>query len=117
MNLLNLAKMAQGALQERFDIEMRKVIENIVDRNTEEKTARKITLEITFKPNKGRRTADVIVNSRATLARDIPIETSIAISARDGCEEFRQVSIDDEKDEKDDAKKTDGKVRPMKAAE
>ena len=43
---LNLAEMANGAFMEQFNIELKKVLANIADPNTDPKKARKITLVV-----------------------------------------------------------------------
>ncbi len=47
---LELQKLAGGALQELFDNDLQKILENIADVNTSYKAARKLTLELVFKP-------------------------------------------------------------------
>lgn len=47
---LELQKLAGGALQELFDNDLQKILENIADVNTSYKAARKLTLELIFKP-------------------------------------------------------------------
>lgn len=46
---VDLSKMAGGALQEKFNREITKVIENMQDPNTSYSTARSINIKITFK--------------------------------------------------------------------
>ncbi len=103
---LNLAQMAQGKLQERFQYEMQKIVENILDRNTDEKAKRKLTLEIDFIPQKGRRMVNVEIKSKVKLASDEPIETNIVLNGQGDSAEYGQGSFlsDDEIDD------TDGKV-------
>lgn len=45
---LNLSKIAGGRVQEQFQIGMKKLIDNILDRNTAETKSRKFTIEITI---------------------------------------------------------------------
>lgn len=42
--ITNLSEMSNGAVNERFNYELQKVVENICDPNTDPKKKRKITL-------------------------------------------------------------------------
>lgn len=48
---LNLENIGLGAIAERFDDELIKVIGNILDENTDPKVKRKITVEVSIQPN------------------------------------------------------------------
>lgn len=63
-----LSEFADGALQEKFNIEFQKVLANIQDPNTDHKKARKLTLEITFNANEARDFLDAKIVAKATLA-------------------------------------------------
>jgi hypothetical protein len=71
--IIDLNTFADGALAERFNIEMQRVIENIADPNTEGKKPRKLVLTVTFVSNENRKTSDISVQAKTTLvpARDI----------------------------------------------
>lgn len=49
----SILQMARGAFQERVDLEMAKVIENILDPNTKPTQKRKLTMTIEFVPDDG----------------------------------------------------------------
>lgn len=76
---LNLAEMAQGAFMEQFNIELKKVLANIADPNTDPKKARKITLTATLKVDENRDVVDFEVQSKASLIPAKPIATKIII--------------------------------------
>jgi hypothetical protein len=63
-----LSEFADGALQEKFNIEFQKVLANIHDPNTDFKKARKLTLEITFNSNEARDFMDAKIVAKASLA-------------------------------------------------
>ena len=63
-----LSEFADGALQEKFNIEFQKVLANIQDPNTDLKKARKLTLEITFISNEARDFMDAKIVAKASLA-------------------------------------------------
>lgn len=70
----SLRTMGSGAAIERFDDELLKVLENILDPNTEATEARKITLEVTLKPNSERTTTavNIVVKSKISPASAYP---------------------------------------------
>ena len=47
----SILEMARGAFVERVDLEMAKVIDNILDANTKPTAKRKLTLTIEFQPD------------------------------------------------------------------
>lgn len=76
---LSIPTLANGALNERLNEEIGKVIANISDPNTPAEKARAITMKMTIKPNKQRNMADVFVATSSTLCAPTPIETGIYI--------------------------------------
>jgi hypothetical protein len=48
-NMINLTEFADGAVAERVNIELQKVLENLTDPNTDPKKVRTITVEISMK--------------------------------------------------------------------
>lgn len=53
----SILQMARGAIQERADYEITKILENILDPNTSATAARKLTITLTLKPDDTRRTS------------------------------------------------------------
>lgn len=76
---IDLATFAGGALQERMNIDVNKVLENIMDPNTDAKKARSVTLKITLKPNESRNVADVTVTSKVAISPAKDLSSSIMI--------------------------------------
>lgn len=85
-NLKNsLLDMASGAIKERVDYDVNKVIDNILDINTKAKAKRKITLTIEFMPDEERKRFDISVTSKATLCPTNPVSTTLTfVPNRDG---------------------------------
>ena len=50
----SILQMARGAIMERIDYEMTKVVDNILDPNTEATAKRKVQLTIEFRPDSNR---------------------------------------------------------------
>ncbi|MCK5602618.1 hypothetical protein KAR91_12130 [Candidatus Pacearchaeota archaeon] len=65
MSLLNMGK---GVAIEKFNDELAKVIENIVDPNTDFKVKRQIDLTMKFTPNEERNTCYIEIQSKSKLA-------------------------------------------------
>lgn len=77
----SILQMANGAIQERVDYEVAKVIDNILDVNTDAKTKRKITLTIELKPDENRQFISLSASAKSTLAPVVPIGTTLGIAA------------------------------------
>lgn len=77
----SILQMAKGAIQERVDYEVAKVIDNILDVNTDAKTKRKITLTIELKPDENRQFISLSASAKSTLAPVVPIGTTLGIAA------------------------------------
>lgn len=70
MNLtkIKLDTLAGGAVVERFEEQMQRVIANIDDMNTSAKAPREIVIKIKILPDGDRRSASFIVETKAILA-------------------------------------------------
>ncbi len=80
----DLAAFAGGAVSERIQDAIQKVYENIADPNTEVDKARKLTIELIFKPSKtDREMVDVQVVAKTTLQPRKAINSTMVI-AKDG---------------------------------
>ncbi len=71
--------MAEGAFMEQFNNELKKVLANIADPNTDPTKARKITLTATLKSDENRDIVNFEVQSKASLIAPRPIATKIII--------------------------------------
>ena len=81
---LNLKDIANGAVQELFENELDKILENIKDPNTSLKKARKLMINFTFKPlQDDRDIVSVDINTKSTLAQVEGVATQILID-KDG---------------------------------
>lgn len=77
----SLLQMAKGAIQERVDYEVTRVVDNLLDMNTEAKAKRKVTLNIVMTTDDDRRVVKVEASAKSTLAPVTPIGTSLVITA------------------------------------
>lgn len=76
---INLNEFAGGALAEKFNIEMQRVLENIADPNTDHKKKRKVTVTLTLESNENRNLTNVMVDVKSTLAPSKGVETQLMV--------------------------------------
>lgn len=117
MEKLDIANLAKGALLERADVEIKRVLENIADQNTAWKASRKVTLTLGFKAmDDSREAIQVDLQAKSTIVPYNAVSTQIFID-RDAqgevvAQEFvkgqmkGQVSIDEETGEIIDSDKS-----------
>lgn len=79
MNAKSITEMAMGAIQERVDYEMSKIIDNIIDPNTNPTKKRQLTLTITFEPDDERRMVKVSAQSKSKLEPTSPVATALLL--------------------------------------
>lgn len=79
MDLLSLKDIAGGALQEKANTAMQKVIENMQDPNTPWKNQRQINIKIAFVQNEDRDDVAVAVSVDTKLAPVTPVLTRMAV--------------------------------------
>lgn len=75
--IIDLTQFADGAVAERFNQELIKVLENIADPNTDPKKVRKLTLTVSIAGNEKRDIATVGIQAKTALAPAKQIETQI----------------------------------------
>jgi hypothetical protein len=75
MKKVSLDTLQHGAVVDLFDSELERVLANIADENTKPNEARKITIELTIKPDKTRRTAETILKVHSRIAGIKPQES------------------------------------------
>jgi len=66
-----------GMVIELADYEMKKILGNIADPNTDAKKKRKITIELGFTPNEDRSQIKVEIKTKSTLTPNKPAETTL----------------------------------------
>lgn len=80
-NRKSIIEMAMGAIQERADYEMSKIIDNIIDVNTNPTKKRQLILTITFEPDDKREVIKVSAQSKSKLEPTSPVVTALYIGA------------------------------------
>ena len=76
----SILQMARGAIQERADYEMARILDNILDPNTEARAKRKLQLTIEFRPDDDRQVIAVSVTAKSALCPTNPVSTSLYIT-------------------------------------
>lgn len=79
LDLLKLEDIAGGALQEKANTAMQKVLDNMQDPNTPWKNKREIAIKISFRQNEDRDDTAVEVSVDVKLAPVSPVVTRMAI--------------------------------------
>ena len=76
----NLDELMDGGLTERFNAELRRVLENVFDPNTDHKKKRTITIGISIVPNEKRDAAEFKVEVKSTIAPPAPSAQTVFLS-------------------------------------
>lgn len=81
MDKVSILQMARGAIEERVDVEVSRVIENITDPNTNPTSKRKITITLEFSPDSTRQVIGLKAIAKSTLAATEAVATAMCITA------------------------------------
>lgn len=92
-NRTSIVQMARGAIMERIDYEMEKVIDNILDPNTKSTAKRKLQLVIEFSPDDTRQTISVSSTVKSTLCPTNPVSTALFVTGDSGSGEVTAVEM------------------------
>lgn len=84
----SILQMARGAIMERADYEMSRLLANILDPNTSATAKRKLTLTLELKPDNNRQTITVSCIAKTTLAATNPVVTSLYVADEDSVVEM-----------------------------
>ncbi len=77
----SILRMASGAIEEKVDYEVSRVIDNILDLNTDPKAKRKITITLVFQPDAERKHIAIAAEAKSTLAPTAAVATSMMITS------------------------------------
>lgn len=79
----SILQMARGAIQERADYEMSRLLENILDPNTSPTAKRKLSITLELKPDDTRQNISVSCIAKSSLAATNPVTTSLYVADED----------------------------------
>lgn len=81
MNRESILRMAQGAIEEKVDYEVSRVIDNILDPNTKPDAKRKITITLEFVPDAERKHISLFASAKSALVPTAAVATAMIITA------------------------------------
>ena len=84
----SILEMAKGAIMEQVDIEVSKIVGNIIDVNTEAKKKRTLNLTVDFIPSADRQTVVISANAKSKLLPNNAIQTSLYVAVNPGTGEL-----------------------------
>lgn len=79
----NLDELMDGALAERFNYELARVLANVFDPNTNAKQKRSITIQVDIVPTERRDTATFKVDVKSKLASAVPVAQTVLLAQAD----------------------------------
>lgn len=88
-NRASILEMAVGAIEERVNYEMDKVIQNILDRNTKATAKRKVVVELVLTPDDDRKVIAVSATAKSTLCATNHVATSLYVGTDPSTGELR----------------------------
>lgn len=80
LNKTSIMEMSRGAVMERIDYEMGKVIDNILDPNTRATAKRKITVTLELIPSADRHSIAVFATAKPALVPTEPVSISLCVT-------------------------------------
>lgn len=89
----SILKMAGNAIMEAADIESAKIIDNILDVNTDPKKKRKLVITVDFIPTQDRSQVTMQVQTKSTIVPNEPIQTTLSIGANQKTGEVMAVEM------------------------
>lgn len=88
MDSKSILEMSQGAILERVNYEMGKVIDNILDPNTKPDAKRKLTISLVLTPSADRKTITVQTTAKSTLVATDAVTTGLFVTTKPGTGEM-----------------------------
>ena len=79
-NEKSILEMAKGTILERTDYEMSKIIENILDVNTNPTKKRTLTITVSMQPSSDRQQIGIEVVAKSKLEPTLPIHTNLYVA-------------------------------------
>lgn len=93
LNSKSILEMAHGAIMERANYEMNKVVENILDINTKAAKKRTLTVTLEFLPDDDRQQIQVKAISKSKLEPTNAVSTALYITGDSGSGEAQAVEM------------------------
>ena len=81
LNRESILRMASGAIEEKVDYEVSRVIDNILDPNTKPDAKRKIVMTLEFSPDADRTRIGLSVSAKSALVPTSAVSTAMVITS------------------------------------
>lgn len=82
--IVSLDTLGNGAAMEMFGDELQRVLDNIIDPNTDPKAIREVTLKVKIKPDEDREMGNVTIATASKLAPVKSVDTIVFIGQVEG---------------------------------
>lgn len=89
----SILEMARGAIMEQVDIEVGKIVENILDLNTDPKKKRTLQLTVDFTPTQDRSQVAINATAKSKLQPNNAIQTTIYVGTDSSTGEIQAVEM------------------------
>lgn len=89
----SILEMAQGAIMEQVNLEVSKIVDNILDLNTEPKKKRTLTLTVDFVPNCDRSQVVINATAKSKLLPNNAVQTTLYVGADASTGEIQAVEM------------------------
>ena len=99
MGKKQILEMARGALMERANYELERIVENILDPNTPAAKKRKLTVTLELLPDEDRRMIQISATAKSALMATTPIQAAFWLSTDDNWIPVMQELIADTPDQ------------------
>lgn len=80
MSKKKILEMARGALMERADYELTRIVENIMDINTPATKKRKLTVTLDLEPDEDRNMITISASAKSTLVPTSPVKSAFWVT-------------------------------------
>lgn len=77
----SILEMAQGAIMEQVNVEVSRIVDNILDPNTDAKKKRQLVLTVDFTPSSDRSAVVVSATAKSKLLPNNAIQTTLYVGA------------------------------------
>lgn len=89
----SILEMAQGAIMEQVNVEVGKIVDNIMDLNTEAKKKRTLTLTVDFIPSGDRSQVAINATAKSKLLPNNAVQTTIYVGADAATGEIQAIEM------------------------
>lgn len=95
MDKKSVLQMASGALLERANYELERIVENILDPNTPAAKRRKLVVTLDLEPDENRSMVSISASAKSTLVATTPIKSAFWVGAdENGVPTMREMLAD-----------------------